>query len=50
MKIEQVADRAAGYGMLGMRVDGNDPLAVAAVLDEAMARARRGDGPTSSNA
>ena len=28
MKIEQVADRAAGYGMPGVRVDGNDPLAV----------------------
>ncbi|MDT5094454.1 MAG: acetoin:2,6-dichlorophenolindophenol oxidoreductase subunit alpha [Mycobacterium sp.] len=46
MKIEQVADRAAGYGMPGVRVDGNDPLAVGAVLDEALHRARRGDGPT----
>ncbi len=46
MKIEHVADRAAGYGMPGVRVDGNDPLAVAAVLEEAVARARRGDGPT----
>jgi TPP-dependent pyruvate/acetoin dehydrogenase alpha subunit len=46
MKIEHVADRAAGYGMPGVRVDGNDPLAVATVLDEALARARRGDGPT----
>jgi TPP-dependent pyruvate/acetoin dehydrogenase alpha subunit len=46
MKIEQVADRAAGYGMPGVRVDGNDPLAVAAALDQALARARRGDGPS----
>jgi TPP-dependent pyruvate/acetoin dehydrogenase alpha subunit len=46
MKIEHVADRAAGYGMPGVRVDGNDPLAVAATLDEALARARRGQGPT----
>jgi pyruvate dehydrogenase E1 component alpha subunit len=46
MKIDQVADRAAGYGMPGVRVDGNDPLAVAAELDEALARARRGDGPS----
>jgi acetoin:2,6-dichlorophenolindophenol oxidoreductase subunit alpha len=46
MKIEHVADRAAGYGMPGVRVDGNDPLAVAAVLEEALARARRGDGPS----
>ena len=28
MKLEHVADRAAGYGMPGVRVDGNDPLAV----------------------
>jgi pyruvate dehydrogenase E1 component alpha subunit len=46
MKIEQVADRAAGYGMPGVRVDGNDPLAVAAALDAALDRARRGDGPS----
>jgi pyruvate dehydrogenase E1 component alpha subunit len=46
MKLERVADRAAGYGMPGVRVDGNDPLAVAATLDKALARARRGDGPT----
>ncbi|MFG1934711.1 thiamine pyrophosphate-dependent dehydrogenase E1 component subunit alpha [Mycobacterium sp. NPDC048908] len=46
MKIDRVADRAAGYGMPGDRVDGNDPLAVAAALDDALGRARRGDGPT----
>jgi pyruvate dehydrogenase E1 component alpha subunit len=46
MKIERVADRAAGYGMPGVRVDGNDPLAVKAVLDEAVRRARSGAGPT----
>jgi TPP-dependent pyruvate/acetoin dehydrogenase alpha subunit len=46
MKLEHVADRAAGYGMPGVRVDGNDPLAVAGALDEALARARSGDGPT----
>jgi pyruvate dehydrogenase E1 component alpha subunit len=46
MKIEHVAERAAGYGMPGVRVDGNDPLAVAAALDEALRKARRGDGPT----
>src|SRR6476646_5266545 len=46
MRLENVADRAAGYGMPGVRVDGNDPLAVAAAVDEALARARRGDGPT----
>ena len=46
MKIEHVADRAAGYGMPGVRVDGNDPLAVKSALDEALRRARDGDGPT----
>jgi acetoin:2,6-dichlorophenolindophenol oxidoreductase subunit alpha len=46
MKIAHVADRAAGYAMPGVRVDGNDPLAVAAALREALDRARRGDGPT----
>ncbi len=46
MKLEHVADRAAGYGMPGVRVDGNDPLAVAAALEGALGRARRGQGPT----
>ncbi|GFG65011.1 acetoin:2,6-dichlorophenolindophenol oxidoreductase subunit alpha [Mycobacterium kubicae] len=46
MKLEHVADRAAGYGMPGVRVDGNDPLAVKAALDEALDRARSGGGPT----
>jgi pyruvate dehydrogenase E1 component alpha subunit len=46
MKLERVADRAAGYGMPGVRVDGNDPLAVTAALDDALQRARRGEGPT----
>ncbi|MDQ1548323.1 MAG: acetoin:2,6-dichlorophenolindophenol oxidoreductase subunit alpha [Actinomycetota bacterium] len=46
MKLEHVADRAAGYGMPGVRVDGNDPLAVATALDEALNKARHGDGPT----
>lgn len=46
MKLDRVADRAAGYGMPGVRVDGNDPLAVKAALDEALRRARDGAGPT----
>src|SRR6201985_3124909 len=45
MKLEHVADRAAGYGMPGVRVDGNDPLAVKSVLDDAIFRARTGGGP-----
>ncbi|GAA4538839.1 thiamine pyrophosphate-dependent dehydrogenase E1 component subunit alpha [Mycobacterium paraffinicum] len=46
MKLERVADRAAGYGMPGVRVDGNDPLAVKSALEDALRRARSGDGPT----
>ncbi|ORB73958.1 thiamine pyrophosphate-dependent dehydrogenase E1 component subunit alpha [Mycobacterium scrofulaceum] len=46
MKLEHVADRAAGYGMPGVRVDGNDPLAVRSSLDDALRRARAGGGPT----
>jgi pyruvate dehydrogenase E1 component alpha subunit len=45
-KIEDVADRAAGYGIPGVVVDGNDVLAVHEVAGEAIARARRGEGPT----
>jgi acetoin:2,6-dichlorophenolindophenol oxidoreductase subunit alpha len=46
MKLERVADRAAGYGMPGIRVDGNDPLEVKSALDDALRRARDGVGPT----
>lgn len=38
--------RAAGYGIPGERVDGNDVLAVLAATTRAVARARAGDGPT----
>lgn len=38
--------RAAGYGIPGVRVDENDTLAVYEVLGEAVARARRGEGPS----
>ncbi|MBB4660505.1 thiamine pyrophosphate-dependent dehydrogenase E1 component subunit alpha [Conexibacter arvalis] len=44
--VEQLADRAAGYGMPGVRVDGNDVVAVRRVVAEAVARARAGEGPT----
>jgi len=40
------AARAIGFGMPGIRVDGNDLLAVHAVVAEAAARARAGGGPT----
>ncbi|MCZ7576202.1 MAG: thiamine pyrophosphate-dependent dehydrogenase E1 component subunit alpha [Chloroflexi bacterium] len=44
--IHDIADRAAGYGMPGVVVDGMDALAVYESAGEAIARARRGDGPT----
>ncbi|HEY0713518.1 MAG TPA: thiamine pyrophosphate-dependent enzyme, partial [Polyangia bacterium] len=40
------AQKAIAYGMPGILVDGNDVLAIAAVMAEAVARARKGDGPT----
>ena len=43
---EKVSDRAIGYGMPGVTVDGNDPLAVYEAAKEAVERGRRGDGPT----
>lgn len=43
---EKVSDRAAGYGMHGVTVDGNDPLEVYKVVKEARERAVRGEGPT----
>lgn len=44
--IRDVADRAAGYGMPGVIVDGMDVIAVYEAAGEAIDRARRGDGPT----
>lgn len=41
-----LAHKAVGYGMPGRLVDGNDAAAMHQVLSEAVARARRGDGPT----
>jgi pyruvate dehydrogenase E1 component alpha subunit len=41
-----LADRAPGYGIPSVRVDGNDVLAVTAVTREALARARSGGGPS----
>lgn len=41
-----LAHRAVGYGMPGVRVDGNDVVACHVAVAEAAARARAGDGPT----
>jgi 2-oxoisovalerate dehydrogenase E1 component alpha subunit len=46
MAIENVADRAAGYGFPGVVVDGNDVLACYEAARQAVERARRGEGPT----
>ena len=43
---ENLADKAVGYGMPGVVVDGNDVLEVYRVAQEAIRRARAGDGPT----
>jgi len=43
---ESIAARAAGYAMPGVRVDGNDVLAVYEAVRTAVARARAGDGPS----
>lgn len=44
--IVDVADRAAGYGMPGVVVDGMDVMAVFEAAGEAIQRARKGAGPT----
>jgi pyruvate dehydrogenase E1 component alpha subunit len=44
--VKNIADRAIGYGMPGKVVDGQDVLAVFEATQEAVARARQGDGPT----
>jgi pyruvate dehydrogenase E1 component alpha subunit len=46
VKTEQLVERAAGFGIRGVRVDGYDPLAVYEVTRAAVEQARRGEGPT----
>src|ERR1700757_3563837 len=46
MAIDDVADRAQGYGFSGVSINGNDVLAVYQTTQGALARARSGDGPT----
>jgi pyruvate dehydrogenase E1 component alpha subunit len=45
-RAESLADKAVGYGMPGLRVEGGDVLAVYQATTEALARARAGEGPT----
>jgi len=46
IRAASVADRAVGYGIPGVQVDGNDVIAVHSVVDAAVQRARSGLGPT----
>ncbi len=42
----QISDRAIGYQVPGVTIDGNDAVEVYNVVEEAVARARAGEGPT----
>lgn len=46
MRTETIAERSAAYGIPGVRVDGNDVLAVYEAARSAVGRARQGQGPT----
>ena len=46
MSCRDIAERAAGYGMPGVTIDGLDVFAVYEAAGEAIARARRGEGPS----
>lgn len=46
MRIENISERAAAYGMPGVTVDGNDVDAVYEAAEKAVTRARNGEGPT----
>ncbi len=46
MSVKDVATRAVGYNMPGVVVDGNSIADVAEAVDDAIARARRGEGPS----
>lgn len=46
MLLDDIADRAGAYGIPGVAVDGMDVLAVYQAAEQAVKRARQGDGPT----
>ncbi len=46
VRLETLAERAKGYGIPGVTVDGNDVMMVYETTREAVARARAGEGPT----
>lgn len=45
-EVAQLYERAKGYGLASLPVDGSDLLQVVQVVETAMARAQAGDGPT----
>lgn len=45
-KVRDIAQKAQAYGFPGITVDGNDVVAVYRVASEAIAHARKGNGPT----
>jgi pyruvate dehydrogenase E1 component alpha subunit len=46
VRVKRLSDRAAGYGIPGVTIDGNDVLTVYETAREAIERARTGGGPT----
>jgi 2-oxoisovalerate dehydrogenase E1 component alpha subunit len=46
MAIKDIIQKAVGYGLPGVAVDGSDPIAVYKVVKDALVRARSGGGPT----
>jgi TPP-dependent pyruvate/acetoin dehydrogenase alpha subunit len=46
ISVPHISMRASGFGFPGVTIDGNDLYAVYATASEALARARRGEGPT----
>src|ERR1700761_8532335 len=44
-KVERIAQRASGYGMPGVTIDGADPIIVRETIAQAAKRAREGGGP-----
>ena len=46
LSVTNISDRAAAYGIPGVTIDGNDIIAVIQATQEAVARARKGNGPT----
>jgi pyruvate dehydrogenase E1 component alpha subunit len=45
-RVEHLSERAAGYGMPGVTVDGNDAVVVYGAMQEPLRRARAGQGPS----